>query len=141
MPIAAAAIEAKLETTFARFMNGRNLFGGTVRVEAHDGSFVWESAAGDLAVGDRYFIASTTKLYITAMVLALRSQGKLDLDNLLVDHLPLGLVVGIHNFPTDAAGPTTSSRSARKGRASKRRSHPAGIRPGPSTMYSPPPGG
>ena len=107
MPIAAAAIEAKLEATFARFMSGRNLFGGTVRVEAHDGSFVWESAAGDLAVGDRYFIASTTKLYITAMVLALRSQGKLDLDDLLVDHLPLGLVVGIHNFPTDATASLT----------------------------------
>jgi len=105
--MATTGIEAKLDAGFARFMGGRNLFGGTVRLETHDGSFAWESAAGDLAVGDRYFIASTTKLYVTAVLLALRSQGRLGLDDLLIDHLPLGLVVGIHNFPTDATAALT----------------------------------
>lgn len=100
-------IEAKLEAGFARFMEGRNLFGGTVRLETHDGLFVWESAAGDLAIGDPYFIASTTKLYVTAVLLALRSQGRLGLDDLLIDHVSLGLVVGIHNFPTDATASLT----------------------------------
>ncbi len=105
--MAPTGIEAKLEDAFAGFMKGRNLFGGTVRLEAHDGSLLWESAAGDLAIGDPYFIASTTKLYVTAMLLALRSQGKLSLDDLLINHLPIGLVVGIHNFPTDATASLT----------------------------------
>ena len=105
--MAPPSIEDKLEAVFGGFMKGRNLFGGTVRLEAHDGSFVWESAAGDLAIGDPYFIASTTKLYITAVLLALRSQDRLGLDDLLIDHLPTGLVVGIHNFPTDATASIT----------------------------------
>ena len=105
--MAPPGIEAKLQAVFAGFMKGRNLYGGTVRLETHDGSFAWESAAGDLAIGDPYFIASTTKLYVTAVLLALRSQGRLGLDDLLIDHLPLGLVVGIHNFPTDATASLT----------------------------------
>jgi CubicO group peptidase (beta-lactamase class C family) len=98
---------SQLQETFERFMGGRNLFGGTVRMENQDGSFAWEAATGDLADGHQYFIASTTKLYVTAVVLALRSQGKLDLDDLLIDHLPLGLVVGIHNYPTDVTASLT----------------------------------
>lgn len=97
----------KLEADFARFMQGRNLFGGTVRLETRDGSLAWESAAGDLTVGDRYFIASTTKLYVTAVVLAMRSQGVLGLDDLLSDHLPAGLIEGIHAGSEEAGGSLT----------------------------------
>ena len=102
--MAAGATETNLQATFDRFMEGRNLFGGTVRLETEDGSFAWESATGDLAVGDPYFIASTTKLYVTAVLLALRSQGKLGLDDLLVDHLRPQLVAGIRTDKTDDSG-------------------------------------
>ncbi|MDH3398505.1 MAG: beta-lactamase family protein [Acidimicrobiia bacterium] len=105
--MAAGSIDTRLHATFERFMQGRNLFGGTVRLETEAGSFAWEAATGDLAVGDQYFLASTTKLYVTAVLLSLRSQGKLDLDELLVSHVPADLVVGIHHRKRDASGELT----------------------------------
>jgi len=55
-------------------------------------------AAGNLQVQQPYFMASTTKLYVTALMLRLRLQGALALDDTLTAHLPPSLLQGIHTY-------------------------------------------
>ncbi len=59
-----------------------------VRVQSTDGRLNWEGAKGGLDPTTPYFIASATKLYVTATVLALRAEGRLDLEQPVVDLIP-----------------------------------------------------
>lgn len=43
-----------------------------------------------------HFIASVTKLYVTAILLGLRAEGRLDLDAPAARHLPPGTMAGLH---------------------------------------------
>ncbi len=52
--------------------------------------------AGDMRVDDRYLIASVTKLYVTAVVLLLKHEGRLRLDDRVVDFFPAGMLDGLH---------------------------------------------
>jgi D-alanyl-D-alanine carboxypeptidase len=47
------------------------IFSAVLRVESGDGRFSWTGATGNMNSGSRYFIASVTKLYITAVVMRL----------------------------------------------------------------------
>jgi D-alanyl-D-alanine carboxypeptidase len=44
----------------------------------------------------RYFIASVTKMYVTVVVLRLRQEGRIDLDDPIHRHLPADLIAGLH---------------------------------------------
>lgn len=54
----------------------------------------WEWAA-DGAV-EQYFIASSTKLYVTALIMQLRAEGRVDLDAPAATYLDSGVMTGIH---------------------------------------------
>ncbi len=69
------------------------LYAGVVR----DGGFVWQSGVGaaDLArpetppgPDDQFLIASNTKTFTAVLVMALRDEGKLSLDDTLDQHIP-----------------------------------------------------
>ena len=62
------------------------------------GSWDWASpaASGGANPAGRYFIASTTKLYVTALVLQLRAEGRLDLRAPAASYLDPALLDGIH---------------------------------------------
>ena len=54
----------------------------------------WEwSSPGSLK---QYFIASTTKLYVTALVMHLRAEGQLELDSPAANYLDPSVMTGIH---------------------------------------------
>ncbi len=55
-------------------------------------SWSWEAPGSR----EQYFIASTTKLYITAMIMQLRAQGRLDLDTPAARYLEPSVMAGIH---------------------------------------------
>lgn len=54
------------------------------------------SASGDLNPNDYYFIASVTKLYVTALILMLRNQGKLTLDDSIISFFKKNELKGLH---------------------------------------------
>lgn len=58
----------------------------------------WTGASGELAEGEPYYIASTTKLYTTAIVVRLVEQGRLTLDTPLGGLLPDSLLAGLHVY-------------------------------------------
>lgn len=63
-----------------------------------NGSEAWMGSAGDLSNDRQYFIASTTKLYITAIILQLQSEGKLNLDDKISKVLPSGILKDLHCY-------------------------------------------
>jgi CubicO group peptidase (beta-lactamase class C family) len=81
-------------TALARQREGRvpGLFAGVCR----GGELVWGEGIGVVAVGtereptadDQFLIASNTKTFVAVMVMQLRDEGRLSLDDLLGDHVP-----------------------------------------------------
>ncbi|MDO8905417.1 MAG: serine hydrolase domain-containing protein [Hydrogenophaga sp.] len=51
-----------------------------------------------VSVDTPYFVASTSKLLTTAMILRLRAEGRLSLDDPIVDHFPEGMLTGLHRW-------------------------------------------
>ncbi len=88
--------EAFLEQLVQKIVRKKNVYSCVLCVESGDGRLSWTGAAGDMQPGDRYFIASVTKLYITAVVMRLMEQDKLRLDDRIADPLPAEYVDGIH---------------------------------------------
>ena len=56
----------------------------------------WQWEWYDAEVPSPYFIASTTKLYIAAILMQLRAEGSVALDEPVVSYLPAGTMEGIH---------------------------------------------
>jgi D-alanyl-D-alanine carboxypeptidase len=81
-----------------KMVNHKYIFSAVLRVENHDGSVSLNAAAGEMSGDDRYYIASVTKLYITALVLQLMDQKKLKLGDRIGKYLPVELISGIHVF-------------------------------------------
>ncbi|WP_052400701.1 serine hydrolase domain-containing protein [Oceanobacillus jeddahense] len=88
--------ETFLHHTTQQMVKKRNNFGAVLCVEQGDNDFSWVGAAGNLEKYDPYFITSVTKLYVTAVVLKLRSENRLQLEGPIANYLSDGIVRGIH---------------------------------------------
>jgi D-alanyl-D-alanine carboxypeptidase len=86
----------RLQRVLERTVDGSRITGTTVCLR-HGGQ-EWCGAAGDLATDRPFHIASTTKLYTTALVLQLADQSLLGLDDTLADLLPDSLWTGLHTL-------------------------------------------
>jgi len=88
--------ERKLLEILKKTTDGQKIRGACFAVKK--GEFNWLGAAGDLTEHQPYFIASTTKLFTTALILALKSKGKLDLNDKIGQYLDEDLLRGLHVF-------------------------------------------
>jgi len=77
-------------------VKNRHVYGAILCVENGDGSISWSGAAGNLNREDRFFIASVTKLCITTMILILRNEGHLKLDDKITQYFPVGFLDNLH---------------------------------------------
>lgn len=93
-----SATAAKLQKVVDNTVDNKNVFGSSVRLEKGDGAYVFSGASGNLAPETQYFIASTTKLYVTAIIQKLRASGKLSLDDTISKFLPTPVVNGLHVY-------------------------------------------
>ncbi len=75
----------QLKTILDKAVNGKKVFGTSFCI-SHQGE-MWCGASGNLNKESQFFIASTTKLYITAIVLYLKSANKWHLDDKVVNYL------------------------------------------------------
>jgi CubicO group peptidase (beta-lactamase class C family) len=91
------ALERRLAATLGKYASRPDT--GVVRFALQSPgrgwSWDWTSPSAAAAPG-RYFIASTTKLYVTALVMQLRSEGRLDLRAPAATYLDPALLEGIH---------------------------------------------
>jgi CubicO group peptidase (beta-lactamase class C family) len=88
--------ENALQRILEKSVDGKTIFGTAFALKRN--SFTWQSAAGNLSVHQPYFIASTTKLFTTALVLQLRAEGQLRLDDRVNTYIDSGLLRGLHVF-------------------------------------------
>ncbi len=89
-------VEHDLKRVIERVGEGPDVAGLVARVESEDRTLVWEGSTGELGPDRPFFIASTTKIYTTAIVLRLSERGSFNLDDRLVDLVDSDLVGGIH---------------------------------------------
>ena len=94
-------MESKLNESFfkqvaQKMLQNKSVFGGILCVEKGDSSISWLGGVGNLKDEDRYFIASVTKLYVTAVMLMLREENRLTFKDKIYKYFPEELINGIH---------------------------------------------
>jgi CubicO group peptidase (beta-lactamase class C family) len=85
-----------LQAVLDKTVDGKRIFGTTFTIKK-EGS-TWFGASGNLTNEQPYFIASTTKLFTTAIILHLKSEGKLSIDDKISKYLDKSVVQGLHIF-------------------------------------------
>jgi D-alanyl-D-alanine carboxypeptidase len=88
--------EKSLQKVLDKTTDGKKIFGTSFALKKDD--FVWQGASGNLSIEQPYFIASTTKLFTTALILGLRSAGKINLDDKISQYLNESVTSGLHVF-------------------------------------------
>ncbi|WP_263622797.1 beta-lactamase family protein [Guptibacillus algicola] len=76
----------------------KHIYGAILCVENEDDSLSFLHGAGNLSINRPYFIASVTKLYVTAVLLRLRSKNYLSLHNKIEDYLSDEILHDLHIF-------------------------------------------
>ena len=88
--------EKTLQNILDKITDGKKIIGSSFRVK-HD-NFEWAGASGNMNIDSQYFIASTTKLFTTAIILNLMSRGKLKLGDLISNYVSKELLSGLHVY-------------------------------------------
>lgn len=84
----------KIQNILNKTVDNKKDHGTTACITSH--SFSWCGASGNFHTDDQYFIASTTKLFITAILLKLREENKIQLDDQISKYLSEEILNGLH---------------------------------------------
>lgn len=79
-----------------KLVDNKKVF-GTSFVVKHNGE-IWQGSAGNISSEQPYFIASTTKLFVTSIILNLQSKGLLKLEDPISKYLDSSIVNGLNNY-------------------------------------------
>ena len=85
---------AELQNILNRAVDQKKIFGTAFSISYKGQS--WSGAAGNLQPESQFFIASTTKLFVSAIVMDLRGKGLLRLDDPIGNYLDSGIMRGLH---------------------------------------------
>ncbi len=85
-----------LNQRLQKIIHKKNVYSTVLCVESGDGQLSWTGAAGEMQVDSRYYLASVTKLYVTAVVMRLIEEQKLQLSDRIAEYLPDGYLAGLH---------------------------------------------
>lgn len=87
---------AFLQAVLDKAIDHKKVFGSAFCVKYKGETFC--AAAGNIVIEQQYFIASTSKLFTTAVILNLRSKGLLDLEDKISKYLDVETLKGLHFF-------------------------------------------
>lgn len=85
-----------LQSLLDKSIDNKSIFGTSFAIKK--GDFSWTGHAGNFSSDQQYFIASTTKLFTTAIILNFVSNSKLSLDDAIKDYLDDSVLKGLHVF-------------------------------------------
>ncbi len=77
-------------------VDNKKVFGTSFAIKKD--TLVWSGASGNLLIDQPYFIASITKLYTTAIILKLRAESKLSLDDKISKYIDHSVLYGLHIY-------------------------------------------
>ncbi len=87
---------AMLQTIINKTIDNTSIFGTVLTVEK--GNESWTGSAGNLTKEQPFFIASTTKLYVTALILKLKADGKISLEDKIYKYFSLEIMHKLHFY-------------------------------------------
>ena len=76
----------------------KHIFGAVFYVSSDDKSVDIISAAGNIHEDSQYYIASINKLFVSALILRLYSDNKVDINEKIVRYLPAETIKGLHVY-------------------------------------------
>jgi CubicO group peptidase (beta-lactamase class C family) len=88
--------EKSLQTILDKTVDNKKVFGTSFAIKKD--TLVWNGASGNLLIDQAYFIASTTKLFTTAIILKLRADSKLSLDDKISNYIDKSILSGLHMY-------------------------------------------
>ncbi|HOZ50825.1 MAG TPA: serine hydrolase domain-containing protein [Chitinophagaceae bacterium] len=88
--------EKLLQSVLEKVVDGKKIFGTTFALKKNDE--YWIGASGNISKDQPFFIASTTKLFTTAIILQLQSEEKLKLYDHINKYLSHSILKDLHIF-------------------------------------------
>ncbi|HHT22261.1 MAG TPA: beta-lactamase family protein [Bacteroidales bacterium] len=88
--------EKSLNAILDKVVDNKKVFGTSFALKKD--SETWQGTSGNLSIAQPYFIASTTKLFTTAIILQLREKGKLSLDDKISKYIDASIMSGLHVY-------------------------------------------
>jgi len=88
--------EKSFQTVLDKTVDGKKVFGTSFAFKKD--TLIWQGASGNLSIDQPYFIASTTKLFTTAIILKLRAEGKLNLEDKISMYIDNSILSGLHLY-------------------------------------------
>lgn len=88
--------EKLLQAVLDKIVDNKKVFGTSFALKKDEE--IWQGASGNLAIDQPYFIASTTKLFTTAIILKLREEGKLTLEDKISKYIDTSILSGLHVY-------------------------------------------
>ena len=88
--------EKSLQTILDKRVDDKKVFGTSFAIKKD--RLVWKGASGNLLIDQPYFIASTTKLFTTAIILKLSAESKLSLDDKINKYIDKSILTGLHIY-------------------------------------------
>jgi CubicO group peptidase (beta-lactamase class C family) len=88
--------EARLQAVLYKTVDNKKVFGASFAIK-HENK-VWHGSAGNFKPEQPYFIASTTKLFTTAIILHLQSKAALSLDDKISRYFEDSVMAGLSVF-------------------------------------------
>lgn len=85
-----------LQSILDKAIDNKKVFGSSFCIHYKDD--LWCGASGNLQTESQYFVASTTKLFVTAIILMLKSKGVLHLDDKISKYLDESILKGLHSL-------------------------------------------
>ena len=76
----------------------KNIYGAVFYVSSDDNSIDLISASGNIKEDSQYYIASINKFFVSAIILKLNTENKLDLNDKISKYLPEEVVRGLHLY-------------------------------------------
>ncbi|MCU0356674.1 MAG: beta-lactamase family protein [Cyclobacteriaceae bacterium] len=88
--------EKSLQAVLDKTVDNKKVYGTSFAIKKD--TLIWQGASGNFSIDQPYFIASTTKLFTTAIILKLRADGKLTLDDKISKYLDKSILSGLHIY-------------------------------------------
>jgi CubicO group peptidase (beta-lactamase class C family) len=85
-----------MQIVLDKTVDGKKIHGASFAIKK-DG-LTWFGVSGNISIDESYFIASTTKLFTTAIILRLKSEGRLNLDDKISKYLKISIMNGLHIY-------------------------------------------
>ena len=88
--------KSTLDQLVSSVINKKHIFGVVLYVSSGDNNVDLISASGNIREDSQYYIASINKFFVSAIILGLYTENKLDLRDKISKYLPDELVRGLH---------------------------------------------